>query len=130
MDNYLSIVSCCLFVVADVFAIASLVMPQWIISDVGEYRVFPFCMVESELVQQNIFLGNTEIGLLRTCLKIYNRDSTCFVPGAYQPVFILTFICIVSAVFCVTTTVSLLVVSRWKEGVKKYASWFGFVASK
>ena len=38
MDNYLSIVSCCLFVVADVFAIASLVMPKWIISEVGRWN--------------------------------------------------------------------------------------------
>lgn len=106
MDK-LSIISGALFFAADLFAIASLAMPKWIISKVG---------------------GETSIGLLQTCVKIYGRAPTCFTPDNIRGEWILTFLCIIGGVLCVTATIVLLTVSYWKYNFMKYARWLGFAA--
>lgn len=106
MDK-LSIISGALFFAADMFAIASLAMPNWIESDVG---------------------GNTMIGLLQTCVTIYGRPTTCFTPDNIRAEWLLTFLCITGGVICVSITIVLLAISYWKYGVMKFARWLGFVA--
>lgn len=106
MDK-LSIISGALFFTADVFAVASLAMPNWIVSDVG---------------------GRTYIGLLKTCLKIYDRPQICFSPSPMRIEWLLTFACVILGIICVSITIILLVVSHWKYRVMKFARWLGFVA--
>lgn len=105
--DILNIISGALFVAADIFAVASLAMPEWIKSSVG---------------------GETHIGLLKTCLTIYGREMTCFQPERLRPEWVLTFLCISAGIACVATTVVLLIIARWKNNVMKYARWLGFVA--
>lgn len=106
MDK-LSIISGALFLAADIFAIASLCMPNWIVS---------------------ISSGNTYIGLLQTCLTIYNRQMDCFTPSDIQPEWLLTFMFIASGIICITITIVMLSLSYWKYDVMKYARWLGFIA--
>lgn len=106
MDK-LSIISGALFFAADIFAVSSLAMPQWIVSDVG---------------------GPTYIGLLQTCLTIHGREKQCFSPEVVRPEWMLTFLCITVGILCVTITIVLLAVSYWRYRVMKFARWLGFVA--
>lgn len=106
MDK-LSIISGAFFLAADVFAIASLCMPNWIVSSVS---------------------GNTQIGLVQTCLTIYNRSTECFTPNDIRPEWLLTFLLIATGVVCVTTTIIMLALSYWKYTVMRFARWFGFIA--
>ncbi|VDI03930.1 modulator of smoothened protein-like [Mytilus edulis] len=108
MDR-LSIISGALFFTADVFAVASLAMPRWIVSDIG---------------------GRTYIGLLKSCLEMYGQQQSemCFTPSPIRAEWILTFICIILGIMCVTTTIILLIISHWKYRVMKHARWLGFAA--
>ncbi|KAL5019354.1 hypothetical protein ScPMuIL_005076 [Solemya velum] len=110
MDK-LGIISGALFFAADVFAVASLAMPDWIVSDIG---------------------GKTHIGLLRTCLTICGRPTICFTPTPMRAEWLLTFICIVVGILCVSVTILLLAVSyikyNWRYQIMKFARWPGFVA--
>lgn len=105
MDR-LTIISGALFLAADVFAIISLTLPDWIVSDVG---------------------GNTRLGLLRTCMTIYGRPQLCFSPSLH-PEWMLSLICIIIGCFCVTATITLLIMSHWNSHVVPYARWVGFSA--
>ncbi|XP_064617743.1 modulator of smoothened protein-like [Liolophura sinensis] len=106
MDK-LSIISGALFFAADLFAVASLAMPNWIVSDIG---------------------GTTHIGLLQTCLTIYGRSKICFSPEPVRGEWLLTFICIVFGIVCINVTLILLAVSYWRYRVMRFARWLGFVA--
>jgi hypothetical protein len=108
MDK-LSIISGALFFAADVFAVVSLAMPHWIVSEIG---------------------GDTNIGLLKTCLTIYGRPNICFMPSPVRGEWLLTFICIVLGIICISVTIVLLALSYWEYRVMKFARWLGFVASK
>ena len=105
--DVLNLISGALFLAADLLAIASLSIPEWIKSSVG---------------------GETRIGLLKTCFTIYGREMTCFPPEKLRPEWVLTFMCISGGIACVTITVILLISSKWKPQVMKYARWLGFVA--
>ncbi|ROT73337.1 putative uncharacterized protein C16orf52-like A [Penaeus vannamei] len=59
MDK-LTIISGALFLAADIFAVVSLAMPDWIVSDIG---------------------GDTRLGLLWTCETLYNRSQVCYAPS-------------------------------------------------
>lgn len=108
MDR-LSIISSALFLTADVFAVASLAMPRWIVSDIG---------------------GRTYIGLLQSCLEIYSgqQSEMCFTPVPQRTEWLLTFACIILGILSVTSTIGLLILSHWKYRVMKHARWLGFVA--
>ncbi|ESO00937.1 hypothetical protein HELRODRAFT_175436 [Helobdella robusta] len=106
MDK-LSVISAALFLAADVFAITSLCMPYWIISANS---------------------GNIYIGLLQTCIIIYNRQMECFTPDNIQPELVITFVLISGGIICITITICFLIISCWRFNVMKYARWFGFVA--
>ncbi|XP_054168376.1 uncharacterized protein C16orf52 homolog A-like [Oppia nitens] len=105
MDK-LTLISWTLFLAADLLAIISLILPDWIVSDVG---------------------GETRLGLLRSCVAIYGRNTYCF-PPRLQTEWTLTLISIIGGCVCVTTTVILFIVSNWNHSVISSARWFGFAA--
>lgn len=105
MDK-LTVISGALFLTADMFAVASLILPDWIVSDVG---------------------GDTRLGLIQTCMTIYGRTQLCYAPNL-QPEWMLTLICIIIGCLCVTITIVLLVISQWNMYVVSYARWVGFSA--
>jgi len=74
--------------------------------------------------------GNTHIGLIQTCLNIYNRSEECFVPDNIQPEWMLTFVLITGGVTCVTITILLLACSYWRYRIMRFARWSGFIASE
>ncbi|XP_015906444.1 uncharacterized protein C16orf52 homolog A [Parasteatoda tepidariorum] len=105
MDR-LTVISCALFLSANLFAVISLILPDWIVSDVG---------------------GNTRLGLLRNCMTIYGRDQVCFTPSLRSE-WTLALACIVLGCFAVFITVLLLISSHWHDQGVPYARWIGFCA--
>ncbi|CAH0584315.1 hypothetical protein PYW07_013881 [Mythimna separata] len=105
MDK-LTVISGTLFMAADVFAIVSLAMPDWIITEVG---------------------GDTRLGLMWSCITLYNRPQVCYTPDL-QPEWLLALICIFIGCICITTTVILLASSHFDRNVIPYARWVGFAA--
>ncbi|KAK3599292.1 hypothetical protein CHS0354_028648 [Potamilus streckersoni] len=103
----LTAVSGVLFLIADVFAIASLAHPEWIITDVA---------------------GHMRLGLTQHCQRIYGRPEICMFPRL-SLVWMLTFILICSGIICLTVTCSLQFLSHWKRKTIKYARWIAFTAS-
>jgi modulator of smoothened protein len=73
--------------------------------------------------------GDTKLGLMWTCMTLYNRPQVCFTPDL-QIEWLLALICIFIGCVCVTTTIILLVASHWDRNVIPYARWVGFTASK
>ncbi|OQV15369.1 putative Uncharacterized protein C16orf52-like protein B [Hypsibius exemplaris] len=94
------------FIVADVFAISSLILPDWIVSDSG---------------------GRTRIGLLETCFTIYGREGTC-VASTIPTEWTLSLVLLVFGIATLTITAVLFVVSQWKAALTNPARWTGFVA--
>lgn len=105
MDK-LTLISSALFITSDILAIISLILPDWIVSSVA---------------------GETRLGLLQSCVTLYERKSTCFTPHL-QAEWFLTLICIVGGCLCVTLTVILFVFSRRNLRIISYARWLGFTA--
>lgn len=105
MDR-LTVISCALFLSADLFAVVSLILPDWIVSDVG---------------------GNTRLGLLRNCMTIYGREQVCFAPSL-RTEWTLALTCIIFGVLSVLLTIMFLIFSQWYENVVSYARWIGFLA--
>lgn len=126
MDK-LTTVSATLFMAADVFAIVSLAMPDWIVTDVGGKASILFIWT----LVNNIYLyiGETRLGLMWTCMTLYNRPQNCFTPEL-QPEWLIALICIFVGCICITTTIILLASSNWDRDVIPYARWVGFTASK
>ncbi|KAL5018703.1 hypothetical protein ScPMuIL_004425 [Solemya velum] len=100
----LTVVSGFLFFIADIFAIASLANPEWIITDVA---------------------GNMRLGLTRQCQVIYGRPEICIFPRLSIE-WMITFVFIVCGIFCLTVTCLLLVLSYWRQKASKYARWVAF----
>ncbi|XP_055908167.1 uncharacterized protein C16orf52 homolog A isoform X1 [Eupeodes corollae] len=105
MDK-LTTISATLFMAADVFAIVSLAMPDWIVTEEA---------------------GDIRLGLMWTCMTLYNRPQVCFTPEL-QIEWLLALVCIFVGCICVTTTVILLASSTWDRNVIPYARWVGFTA--
>ncbi|KAH3861759.1 uncharacterized protein C16orf52 homolog A-like [Dreissena polymorpha] len=105
MDN-LTAVSGILFLVADIFAITSLSLPEWIVSDVN---------------------GNMRLGLTQHCQVIYGRPEICTVPRLSLE-WLLTRVLISAGILCLTITCILQVWSHWKREVIKYSRWIAFAA--
>ncbi|EDV52438.1 uncharacterized protein C16orf52 homolog A [Drosophila erecta] len=106
MDK-LTTISATLFMAADVFAIVSLALPDWIITESGT--------------------GDIRLGLMWTCMTLYNRPQVCYTPEL-QPEWLIALICIFVGCICVTTTVILLASSSCNRNVIPYARWVGFTA--
>ncbi|XP_024940229.1 uncharacterized protein C16orf52 homolog A isoform X3 [Cephus cinctus] len=105
MDK-LTIISGTLFLAADIFAIVSLGMPDWIITDVG---------------------GDTRLGLMWSCMTLYNRPQMCYTPDL-QPEWLMALVCICMGCILITTTIILLASSPWDHNAIPYARWIGFTA--
>lgn len=73
--------------------------------------------------------GETRLGLMWTCMTLYNRPQVCFTPEL-QIEWMLALICIFVGCICITTTIILLASSNWDRNVIPYARWVGFTASK
>uniref|UniRef100_A0A0K8TKB7 Putative conserved plasma membrane protein n=1 Tax=Tabanus bromius TaxID=304241 RepID=A0A0K8TKB7_TABBR len=105
MDK-LTTISATLFMAADVCAIVSLAMPDWIVTDEG---------------------GEIKLGLMWTCMTLYNRPQVCFTPEL-QPEWLLSLVFISVGCICITVTIILLASSNWDRNVIPYARWVGFTA--
>lgn len=75
-----------------------------------------------------IITGDTRLGLMWSCITLYNRPQVCFTPDL-QPEWLLALICIFIGCICITTTVILLASSHFDRNVIPYARWVGFAAS-
>lgn len=134
MDK-LTTISASLFMAANVFAIVSLAMPDWIVTDVGGETVsgikyFPLIsQYIIDLPRNYLRSGETRLGLMWTCTTVYNRPQVCYTPEL-QPEWLLALILIFSGCICITTTIILLASSNWDRQVIPYARWVGFTASK
>nr|XP_012233095.1 PREDICTED: lariat debranching enzyme [Linepithema humile] len=105
MDK-LTIVSGLLFLLADISAIISIAMPDWIITDVG---------------------GDTRLGLMWSCMTLYNRPQVCY-KSDLQSEWLMALVCIFVGCILITATIILLVISHWDRSVIPYARWVGFGA--
>lgn len=105
MDR-LTLISSGLFITADILAMISLILPDWIVSDVG---------------------GETRLGLLRSCITLYGRSAHCYTPEL-QSEWMITLICIILGCLCVNITLLLFIISQWNYNAISYARWIGFVA--
>ena len=98
MDK-LSLISGALFLAADIFAVAALAMPDWIVTEVAhQYSTQP------NLSQVG---GDTRLGLMQTCLTLHRRPTTCFTPSL-RPSWLATLVCVFCGCICVTTTIILI----------------------
>ncbi|XP_060794896.1 uncharacterized protein C16orf52 homolog A-like [Neoarius graeffei] len=104
MDK-LTIISGCLFLAADIFAIASVVNPDWI--NTGEEE------------------GALTMGLVRQCQTIHGRDRICS-PPSLSPEWLATLFFIILGIISLTVTCALLVLSHWHQETAKYARWIAF----
>uniref|UniRef100_A0A096LS55 Modulator of smoothened n=1 Tax=Poecilia formosa TaxID=48698 RepID=A0A096LS55_POEFO len=104
MDK-LTIISGCLFLAADIFAIASIANPDWI--NTGEST------------------GALTVGLVRQCQTIHGRERTC-IPPRLPPEWVTTLFFIIMGIISLTVTCGLLVASHWRREATKYARWIAF----
>ncbi|XP_011169693.1 lariat debranching enzyme [Solenopsis invicta] len=105
MDK-LTIISGILFLLADISAIISIAMPDWIITDVG---------------------GDTRLGLMWSCMTLYNRPQVCF-KSELESEWMMALVCIFIGCILITATIILLVISHWDRTVIPFARWVGFGA--
>jgi len=105
MDK-LTIISGILFLLADISAIISIAMPDWIITDVG---------------------GDTRLGLMWSCMTLYNRPQVCY-KSELQSEWMMALVCIFIGCILITATIILLVISHWDRTVIPFARWVGFGA--
>ncbi|XP_026770317.1 uncharacterized protein C16orf52 homolog A isoform X1 [Pangasianodon hypophthalmus] len=116
MDK-LTIISGCLFLAADIFAIASIVNPDWI--NTGEE--------EATAKTNNLFIarGALTMGLVRQCQTIHGRDRICS-PPSLSPEWLATLFFIILGIISLSITCALLVLSHWHQETAKYARWIAF----
>lgn len=127
MDK-LTTISATLFMAADVFAIVSLALPDWIITEEAGSR----CLKHKQKLSNNNLLvlyiaGDIRLGLMWTCMTLYNRPQVCYTPDL-QPEWLIALVCIFIGCICITTTIILLASSTWDRNVIPYARWVGFAA--
>lgn len=104
MDK-LTVISGCLFLAADIFAIASIANPDWI--STGDSA------------------GSLTVGLVQQCQTIHGRDRIC-IPPQLPPEWITTLFFIILGIISLTVTCGLLVMSRWRREAARYARWIAF----
>lgn len=104
--DILILISGVLFFAADMFAVASLANPEWVISDDA---------------------SSMKIGLTSQCLTIFGRDQVCLAPNL-SPEWVATLIFIVGGILCLTVTCVLLLFSHRKAIILEYARWIAFSA--
>ena len=105
MMDKLTLISGTLFLVADMFALTSLVLPDWIVTEVG-------C--------------DTRLGLMVTCVTSHRRPTLCSapqLPGAW----LLALVCVMLGILAVTATIVLIILSVWRRSNAMYDKWMGFI---
>uniref|UniRef100_A0A673VY02 Modulator of smoothened n=1 Tax=Salmo trutta TaxID=8032 RepID=A0A673VY02_SALTR len=107
MDK-LTVISGCLFLAADIFAIASIANPDWI--NTGDAT------------------GSLTVGLVRQCQTIHGREWTC-IPPRLPPEWVTTLFFIILGIISLTVTCGLLVASHWHREATRYARWIAFTGS-
>nr|ACO10283.1 C16orf52 homolog [Caligus rogercresseyi] len=107
MMDKLTVMSCLLFFTADLFALASLLTPNWIVTHVG---------------------GDTRLGLLQSCFTIYRRNSVCQTTDLTHPEWTISLLAILFGIFNISLTIVLIIVSQWRPVLLHYAKWIGFSA--
>ncbi|XP_028332475.1 uncharacterized protein C16orf52 homolog B-like [Gouania willdenowi] len=105
MDK-LTIISACLFLAADIFAMASIANPDWI--NTGEPA------------------GSLTLGLVRQCQTIHGRDRSC-IPPQLPREWIITLFFIILGIISLTISFSLLVMSQCRREATRYARWIAFI---
>uniref|UniRef100_A0A3P9LJQ9 Modulator of smoothened n=1 Tax=Oryzias latipes TaxID=8090 RepID=A0A3P9LJQ9_ORYLA len=100
-----TVISGCLFLAADIFAIASVANPDWI--NTGDAS------------------GSLNVGLVQQCQTIHGRDRTCFPPQLPRE-WVTTLLFIVLGIISLTVTCGLLVMSHWHPEATRYARWIAF----
>ncbi|KAM9426849.1 modulator of smoothened protein-like [Pholidichthys leucotaenia] len=105
MDK-LTVISGCLFLAADIFAIASVATPAWI--SIGESA------------------SSRTVGLVWQCQTIHGRDRTCLFPQLPRE-WIATLLFIILGIISLTVTCGLLVMSPWHRETSRYARWIAFM---
>lgn len=130
MDK-LTVISGTLFFAADMFAIVSLAMPDWIITDVGGKETFVFVYLRHglQVYKLIVILGDTRLGLMWSCMTLYNRPQICYKPDL-KPEWWMALVCILVGCLLISTTIILLISSHWDRNAIPYARWVGFTASK
>ena len=73
------------------------------------------------------FIGDTRLGLMRTCLTLHNRPQSCYTSELNSP-WLFTLIAIFAGCICLTITIVLMIASHWDRSVAPYAKWIGFSA--
>ncbi|KAK1794302.1 hypothetical protein P4O66_010733 [Electrophorus voltai] len=104
MDK-LTVISGCMFLAADIFAIASVASQDWISAGEAE--------------------GALTIGLVWQCQTIHGRDRIC-TPPRLPLVWVITFFFIIMGIISLTITCALLMLSHWHQDTMKYARWIAF----
>merc|ERR1712098_954924 len=84
---------------ADMFALTSLVLPDWIVTEVG---------------------GDMRLGLMMSCVTLHKRPAHCFPPSLPWE-WMLSLMCVIMGVVCVTTTLILILMSAWRRTMTEYA---------
>ena len=74
-------------------------------------------------------IGDTRLGLMRTCLTLNDRPQECYNSELNTP-WLFTLVAIFSGCICLTVTIVLMVISHWDRTVGPYAKWIGFSAGK
>ncbi|XP_067285625.1 modulator of smoothened protein isoform X2 [Pseudorasbora parva] len=105
MDK-LTIISGCLFLAADIFAIASIANPDWINTGGQE--------------------GALTVGLVKQCQTIHGRTRVCISPSL-PPEWVTTLFFIILGIISLSITCALLVISHWRREATKYARWIAFM---
>ncbi|XP_015281702.1 PREDICTED: uncharacterized protein C16orf52 homolog isoform X1 [Gekko japonicus] len=125
MDK-LTIISGCLFLAADIFAIASLANPDWINTGESAGNQSLLAFRGSGGVRSSLAVkGALTVGLVRQCQTIHGRDRTC-IPPRLPPEWITTLFFIIMGIISLTVTCGLLVASHWRREATKYARWIAF----
>ncbi|KAM7371023.1 hypothetical protein PAMP_010525 [Pampus punctatissimus] len=135
MDK-LTVISGCLFLAADIFAIASIVNPDWI--NTGESAVhgrnlnlFDVILNHCRSLAQSLSAlfcmptGSLTVGLVRQCQTLHGRERTC-IPPQLPPEWITTLFFIILGIISLTITCGLLVMSHWRHEATRYARWIAF----
>ena len=108
MDK-LILISGALFLASDLFAMLSVLLPDWIVSDV-------------------MMAGETRFGLIQSCITLYGRNPNCFIPEDTPKEWIISLSLIIIGILFVSLTIGLLIMSGYgmRHYILSYARWTGF----
>ena len=88
------------------------------------YLLFNFISFTDDFLNS---IGDTRLGLMRTCLTLHNRPQQCY-NSELNSSWLFTLIAIFAGCICLTITIVLMIVSHWDRTVAPYAKWIGFSA--